>query len=279
MLKAISTYIYVKERLHPGLLDKLVSGGAQAIEIFGARQHLDYANRKQHVREIADWFRSSGIPLHSVHAPLYADYEWGRTGAAPINIASTDRAARIEAMDEIKRAIELAEQIPFRFLIQHIGLPNESHSEHKIEAAMTSVEHLRAFAKPLGVRVLLENIPNDLSTPERLVEFIRTMHFDDVGVCFDTGHANIMSDVPSAFEVLKPHVHSTHIHDNAKDRDSHLWPGDGTIDWKQTLALLSEAPQKPPLLLEIEDNEKINSVEKMGETFKKVEDSLVGTSS
>ena len=57
MLKAISTYIYVKERLHPGLLDKLVSGGAQAIEIFGARQHLDYANRKQHVREIADWFR------------------------------------------------------------------------------------------------------------------------------------------------------------------------------------------------------------------------------
>ena len=43
MLKAISTYIFVKERLHPGLLDKLVSGGAQAIEIFGARQHLDYA--------------------------------------------------------------------------------------------------------------------------------------------------------------------------------------------------------------------------------------------
>ena len=62
MQKAISTYIYVKERLHPGLLDKLVSGGAQAIEIFGARQHMDYANRKQHVREIADWFRGSGVP-------------------------------------------------------------------------------------------------------------------------------------------------------------------------------------------------------------------------
>jgi len=54
MLKAMSTYVYVKERLHPGLLDSLVRGGAQAIEIFAARQHLDYANRKQHVREIAD---------------------------------------------------------------------------------------------------------------------------------------------------------------------------------------------------------------------------------
>ena len=275
MQKAISTYVYVKERLHPGLLDKLVSGGAQAIEIFGARQHLDYANRKQHVREIADWFRTSGVPLHSVHAPLYADYEWGRAGSPPINVASTDRAARIEAMDEIKRAIELAEQIPFRFLIQHIGVGNESFNERKFEAAMTSVEHLRAFAKPLGVKILLENIPNELSTPERLVEFIQTTHFDDVGICFDTGHANMMSDVPTAFETVKKHVHSTHVHDNAKDRDSHLWPGDGNIDWKQTLELLNDAPHKPPLLLEIEENEKINPIEKMSEVFKKAETQLV----
>src|SRR5205807_3762507 len=165
MLKAISTYVYVKERLHPGLLDKLVSGGAQAIEIFGARQHVDYANRKQHVRELADWFKTSGVPLHLVHAPLYADYEWGRTGAAPINIASTDRAARIEAMDEIKRAIELAEQIPFRFLIQHIGTPNESYNERKFEAAMTSVEHLRAFAKPLGFGCWWKTFPTSFQCP------------------------------------------------------------------------------------------------------------------
>jgi sugar phosphate isomerase/epimerase len=275
MLKAISTYVYVKERLHPGLLDKLVSGGAQAIEIFGARQHLDYANRKQHVREIADWFRNSGVPLHSVHAPLYADYEWGRTGAPPINVTSTDRAARIEAMDEIKRAIELAEHIPFRFLIQHVGVGNESFNERKFEAAMTSIEHLRAFARPLGVSLLLENIPNELSTPERLVEFIRNTHFDDLGICFDTGHANLMSDVPTAFETMKTYIHSTHVHDNAKDRDSHLWPGDGTIDWKQTLALLGEAPHKPPLLLEIEENEKINPIEKMSEVFKRAETQLV----
>src|SRR5438874_13419296 len=92
MLRAVSTYVYVKERLHPGILDGLVRSGVQANEIFAARQHLDYANRKAHVKEIAEWFRGSGIPLNSVHSPLYADYEWGRTGAPPVNIASTDRA-------------------------------------------------------------------------------------------------------------------------------------------------------------------------------------------
>ncbi|PYV96560.1 MAG: sugar phosphate isomerase/epimerase [Acidobacteria bacterium] len=269
MLKAVSTYVYVKERLHPGLLDGLVRGGAQAIEIFGARQHLDYVNRKQHVREIADWFRTSGVPLHSVHSPMYTDYEMGRTGTPPVNIAATDRAQRVEAMDEIKRALELAEQIPFRFLVQHIGTGDESFSEKKLEAAMTSVEHLRAFAKPLGVRILLENIPNELSTPDRLVEFIQITHFDDIGICFDVGHAHIMSTVEQAFETMKAHIRSTHVHDNGKDRDSHLWPGNGSIDWKQTMELLRSAPHTPPLLFEIEADEKVNPVEKMKETFEK----------
>jgi sugar phosphate isomerase/epimerase len=271
MLKAISTYVYVKERLHPGLLDGLLRGGAQAFEIFAARQHLDYANRKQHVREIADWFRTSGVPLHSLHAPMYGDYEWGRTGAPPVNVSSTDRAQRVEAMDEIKRALELAEHIPFRFLIQHLGISNEPFDENKFEAAMTSIEHLRAFAKPLGVRILLENIPNELSTPEKLVEFIRAIHFDDVGVCFDFGHAHLMSSVPQAFATLKSYIRSTHVHDNGKDRDSHLWPGSGSIDWTEAMELLRSAPHTPPLLLEVEENEKINPAESMAKTFERLD--------
>ncbi|HXP15971.1 MAG TPA: sugar phosphate isomerase/epimerase family protein [Terriglobales bacterium] len=267
MLKAISTYVYVKERLHPGMLDGLARGGAQAIEIFAARQHLDYANRKQHVREIADWFHTSGVPLHSVHSPLYADYDWGRAGAPPVNVAATDRAQRIEAMDEIKRALEIAEQIPFRFLVQHVGTPNETFTDKKFEAAMTSIEHLRAFAKPLGVRILVENITNELSTPDKLMEFIQAAHFDDVGVCFDFGHAHIVSSVAEAFEILKGSIHSTHVHDNAKDRDSHLWPGEGSIDWKEAMELLLSAPNTPPLLLEIQEDDKVNPAEKMKETF------------
>ncbi len=271
MLKAVSTYLYVQERLHPGILDGLARNGVQAIEIFAARQHLDYANRKAHVKEIAEWFRGNSVPLNSVHSPLYADYEWGRAGAPPVNLASTDRAGLVEAMDEVKRALEIAEQIPFRFLIQHLGLPNESFSEKKFESAMTSIEHLRAFAKPLGVRILLENIPNELSTPERLLEIIHTAHFDDVGICFDFGHAHIMSSVGEAFEILRKQVCSTHVHDNAKVLDSHLWPGEGTIDWKAAMELLRSAPQKPALTLELAENEKVNPLEKLGEAFEKLE--------
>jgi sugar phosphate isomerase/epimerase len=155
-------------------------------------------------------------------------------------------------MDEIKRAIEVAEQVPFRYLIQHIGNGGENFDEAKFDAAMTSIEHLRAFAKPLGVRLLVENIPNELSTPEKLVEFIHVSHFEDVGICFDVGHAHMAEGVSAAFEMMAPHIRSTHIHDNNKDRDAHLWPGSGSIDWKETMDLLRRAPQPPPLLLEVE---------------------------
>ena len=267
MLRAMSTYVYVKERLHPGLLDGLVRGGAQAIEIFAARGHFDYANRKSQVREIAEWFRSSGVPLNSVHSPMFSDYEWGRSGSPPINVAASDKRQRIEAMDEIKRAIEVAEEVPFRFLVQHVGLGGEEFEDRKFEAAMSSIEHLRAFAKPLGVTVLLENIPNELSVPEKLLQLIAAGHFDDVGICFDVGHAHIMEGVEESFEKLKELIRSTHIHDNAKDRDSHLWPGDGTIDWPETLALLHCAPQVPPLLMEIDGEGKSDIVGGMARAF------------
>jgi sugar phosphate isomerase/epimerase len=190
-----------------------------------------------------------------------------------VNVADTDRGRRIEAMDEIKRALEIAEQIPFRFLVQHLGTGNEEFDDRKFEAAMTSVEHLRAFAKPLGVHLLVENIPNELSTPDRLVEFIRTSHFEDVGVCFDFGHAHLAGGVSQAFEILKPYVRSTHVHDNRGDRDAHLWPGEGSIAWKEAMELLRSAPHVPPLMMEIEGDEKADIPGKMSEAFRRLEES------
>jgi sugar phosphate isomerase/epimerase len=274
MLRAMSTLVYARrERLHPGLLDQLVAGGAEAIEIFAARGHFNYTE-KQHIRELGNWFRTSGVRFHSMHSPMYSDEEWGRGGEPPINIASVEKLHRVAAMDEIKRAIEVAEQLPFQFLVQHVGVGQEEADEHKQEAAISSLEHLHAFAKPLGVQLLVENITNELSTPEKLVELLHAGRFDDIGACFDVGHAHIMSSVPLAFEVLKDRIRSTHVHDNKQDHDSHLWPGSGSIDWKATMELLRTAPHVPSLLLEIEGVEGEKVPEKMAGAFGKLEGSV-----
>lgn len=270
MLRAMSTLIHAKKRLHPGLLDGFARGGAQAVEIFAARGHFNYHD-KEHVKEIGNWFKSGQVEFHSMHSPIYMSSEGSRGGSPALNIIDLEKRNRIEAMDEIKRAAEVAEYAPFRFLVQHIGRTDEYDDPRKFEAALSSIEHLRAFVRPLGVTLLVENTPNDLATPERLKELLKALHYPDLGVCFDTGHAHMMSSVHQAFGVLEDRIRSTHVHDNKRDRDSHLWPGEGNIDWNLTMQSLRNAPSPPALLLEIEVEEGMDIPAKMSETYEKLE--------
>ena len=47
-----------------------------------------------------------------MHAPLFPDREMGRAGAPAINVIHPEKSRRIDSMDEIKRAIEIAEHMP-----------------------------------------------------------------------------------------------------------------------------------------------------------------------
>jgi len=252
MIHAISTFVHVRERLHPGILERIAQGGVTGIEIFAHRSHYDYSNPQQ-LRELASFFHSQAtVKLESLHAPLFSGGEWGRFDSAPLNIAGGERKDRVDAMDEIKRAIESAEILPFRYLILHVGLAGEYFEEQKFEHALSSIEHLRAFAKPLGVRLLLENLLGDMGAPTRIAELIHALHYEDIGICLDLGHAHIEPGIEQAFESVRQMVRSVHVHDNHGEKDEHLWPGAGTIDWKKTMDLLRTAPQPPNLVLEVE---------------------------
>lgn len=251
MLKAISTHIFLKYRLHAGHLDILSKAGAEAIEIFAARQHFDYTSRPQ-VREIADWFRANPVPAWALHAPLRAEAENERGNGSMVNVVHVEKSHRIDAMDEVKRALESAEQIPFRHLILHLGERGDTWSPRALEHAMTAVEHLRAFARPLGVQILLENLEkNEVAQPENLMEILSVGHFDDIGVCLDLGHAHLGEGVLPAIATMAERIRSVHVHDNAGDRDSHLWPGEGTIAWPETMQALAALPKPPGTVLEI----------------------------
>jgi sugar phosphate isomerase/epimerase len=250
MLRVLSTHLFLNHRLHPGLLESAARAGAQAIEIFAARQHFDYTNR-EHVIEVAEWFRSNPVEPFSMHAPLYPDREMGRAGAPPVNVLHPEKARRIDSMDEIKRALESAEHIPLRNIVIHLGERADGWSPRTIEYALTALEHLGAFARPLGVRLLVENLLSEATTPEHLVTILEMGHLDNVGVCLDLGHANASVGTIEAITTLGKRVASVHVHDNHGTKDEHLWPGDGTINWMTTLKALKALPTPPAGVLEI----------------------------
>jgi sugar phosphate isomerase/epimerase len=50
---------------------------------------------------------------------------------------------------------------------------------------------------------------------------------------------------------MRERVVSTHIHDNHGDKDEHLLPFEGTIDWDAALAGFAEALTELPFVFEI----------------------------
>lgn len=250
----ISTHAIVNHRLTTAWLNRVERAGIAAVEIFCAPQHLDYRNKSQ-VAELGHWFRDSELKLHSLHSPMYTDEIWGRSGPdTHINITDRKKADRIKWVDEIKRAIEVAETVPFRYLIQHLGVNDQEFSEHFVDAAFSSLDELNVFARQRGVEILLENIRNDMASAERLHQFNEMTHLK-MNYVFDCGHAHIMGGVEKEFEIMAPRIKSLHIHDNDGVRDLHLYPqaAGGTIDWKRTMELLRSRPGQYPLLLELKE--------------------------
>ena len=274
MNHVLSTHLFVNHRLTTAMLAKIQKTGIPAVEIFCARQHLDYNNKVQ-VAELGHWFRDSEMTLHSLHAPMYTDEIWGRSGPqSVISITETVKSQRLQMVDQIKRALEVSEVIPFPYMIQHIGVGGEEFDLRKFDAAFSALEELSLFARQRGVEILLENIPNELSSAERLLQFVQMTHIG-LDFIFDTGHANMNEGVPTAFHLMKDKVRSTHVHDNNGKQDSHLFPflsQGGTIDWKSTMNLFRSCGNQFPLVLELKEQpEFANPLDSVQEIFDRLE--------
>jgi len=274
MNHVLSTHLFVNHRLTTTMLSKIQQAGIPAVEVFCARQHLDFTNKTQ-VAELGHWFRDSEMKLHSLHAPMYNDEIWGRSGPQSIiTITETVKAKRLAAVDQIKRALEVAEVIPFKYFIQHIGVGGEEFDMRKFDAAFSALEELSLFSKQRGVEILLENIPNELSSAEKLMQFVQMTHIG-LNFVFDTGHANMNEGVAAAFDVMKEKIRSTHIHDNDGKQDKHLFPflsEGGTINWRETMSLFRSRNTQFPLLLELKEQPELaNPLDRVNEIFDRLE--------
>ena len=275
MNHALSTHLFVNHRLTVSLLNRIQQAGLSMVEIFCARQHLDYRNKAQ-IAELGHWFRDSGMQLHSLHSPMYNDEIWGRSGPhAVVTITEPVKGKRLQMVGEIKRALEIAETVPFRYLVQHLGVAGEEFDMRKFDAAFSALEELNVFARQRGVEILLENTPNGLSSAEKLLQFEEFTHIG-LNYAFDTGHANMGEGVENAFHLMKDRIRSTHVHDNNAQDDSHLFPlvaEGGSIDWKNTMELLRSREAQYPLLLELKERpEDANPLATVREVFDRLED-------
>ena len=133
------------------------------------------------------------------------------------------------------------------------------------EALFRSLDTLLPVAEKLNITICLENGLTPLNAADALISYMRRYDSPHLGVCFDTGHANVKehgagvpeSHIPDIWkgfgldvvwerniaERLQPYIVNCHVHDNYGECDDHDLPGCGNIDWERIVPLLFGSPR------------------------------------
>lgn len=249
----ISTHLYLGQRLGREHLREVGAAGFEAVELHATRTHVDY-HRATVIADVQGWLADARLSLASVHAPVAERYTAGRWGA-PLNLASPDSDRREQALDDVLQALYIARRLPFTTFVVHAGLVKAQQPEpgaNNRDAARRSIDAIAAAARPLGVRVAVELVPNELSRAATLVHFVEdVLGAGAAGICLDLGHARLEGDVVDAIETVSEHVMLVHAHDNRGRQDEHLVPFDGSIDWPSTLTSLQKVGYDGTIVLEL----------------------------
>lgn len=260
MQRILSTYLFVSKKLNRELLSQIHGAGFQSVEIFASRSHFDYASKAE-IQAIAHGLADNHLQLASLHAPTTRDLNVNREGGSPLSVTEVERVRRVEAMDELKRVIDVAEELQFSRLILHMGGSRETADPRKRDAAFSSLEHLVLHARHVGVTICVENTTSEMGAPAYLRSFVDETRLTGLRFNFDVGHAHLADGpeeerISTSFEPLKDLIASAHIHDNHAEKDEHLPPYDGTIAWPAALKLLHTTPAAASLPLTLELKEK-----------------------
>jgi len=259
MRRLLSSYPFISRKVTPELLGQIAKAGFEGVELFCSRSHFDYTSRVQ-IQVMAEALNTHKLTLESLHAPNSRDLSATREGGTPLSICEVERVRRIEAMDELKRAIDVAEDLPYSRMVLHMGGSRETADLRKRDAAFSTLEHLVLHAHHCGVTLCIENTASEMGDPAYLRTFVDETRLSGLRFNFDIGHAHLCDGpaderVEKCFEPMRDFVASVHLHDNHGDKDEHLAPYAGTIDWPAAVKLFktSSEAEKLPIMLELKE--------------------------
>ena len=173
MQRILSTYRYVNQQLTPTLLTEIARAGASGVEIFCSAFHFNYGN-PQSVREIANSLDECGLTLQSLHSPTERDSAEGRASGLAVSISDPERIRRVEAVDEVKRALDVAEQIPVRIpRPAYSAAARAAHDRENSMRPLTRWSIWRFSQNSAAFRSLLENTPGEMGARRAYGNFVR----------------------------------------------------------------------------------------------------------
>ena len=202
---------------------------------------------------------------YSVHTPFLYD-----------DLAQPHKSVRKVYTDEGKNAIDLASEIDGNHVVFHPGRlffrqtlpdisafkPLRNSRKSYLESSLESLTKLSEYAKPRGVKILVENLPFGLCKSPDDVNYLLS-RLDNADFLLDVGHANISGTLK---ELLALQPQFFHFSDNDGENDQHVQLGKGTVDLDLLLERMLHYDGDKTIIFELYS---IDDVVKSLETFER----------
>jgi sugar phosphate isomerase/epimerase len=163
-------------------------------------------------------------------------------------------SVRQAAVGELRRCLEAFAEVGARWMNVHPDRRAPMHDwSFVIQQNLRSLSELLEFARPLGVGVMIENLPDSFNTVQQLGDLLHPL--PELGLHLDIGHANLNTDDNATGPILAafgPRLRHVHLHDNrGGDADLHLPLGAGTLEVERQIRLLQAAGYDDTITLEV----------------------------
>ncbi len=161
-----------------------------------------------------------GLPVRLSHLPFFA-------------YADVEAPEYQFRMEMLRRAAKAAAILGAKYTVLHVA--------PTVEETLSYARGICGIAAECGIAIAVENSPR--STIPVLCQSVDQLSAEGfkVGVCYDTGHANLtglkqrdmLTEIGSRLVML-------HIHDNNGEKDQHLPPFFGNINWREVMEALAD---------------------------------------
>lgn len=209
--------------------------------------NTDFMFTAPEIREFKKTLRDCNLTLRDVHGSEGREKKWD----------SPEEYRRQAGVELVRNRLEMLTELEAEgVLVMHV--PNHRFSHHAVppelveqrfEAVCRSLDDLMPFLEKNHLQIALENA--DWENWVLLKKFMDRYPPEQLGLCYDSGHAFLEKDHSSMLSELGDRLLSIHLSDNDGSFDHHLPPGYGNIDWENLCGLIARSSYQGPAAFEV----------------------------
>ncbi|MBU0477419.1 sugar phosphate isomerase/epimerase [bacterium] len=195
--------------------------------------------------------KEHGVKITHIHATGYEN---------KIDISSIDNVQRKDAINHLKSWVDIFLDFDRPMLTFHLStpFPIAENRDRRFENCKKSLETIITYCEAKDIKVAIETMPPRTEnrtylgdTIEEIRELLDTFDSDCFGVLVDIGHTNMCGYTKEIMNSCNDRVFALHVHDNDGQKDSHLMPGEGNINWEEVIKTLQDIGYDGVFMLEV----------------------------